>query len=165
MTKGLRGRIHRDKNDICGLNFLLDCGGEEEVRATCFLDEKVETRLIDRQSVAIPCGNPDRVDVYNGDLVARTLHGDHRHGRPTDVASPNTDDLFFEIHGTYRRMDISEQNTKTFAITGSEKRGNEGAPLFTVRVDGVVGHLVIRFSNVVPFFCDLEDLPTVASRN
>ena len=50
MTKGLRGSIHRDKNDICGLNFLLDCGGEEEVRATCFLDEKVETRLIDRQS-------------------------------------------------------------------------------------------------------------------
>ncbi len=26
----------------------------------------------------------------------------------------------------------------TFAITGSEKRGDEGAPLFTVRVDGVV---------------------------
>lgn len=26
----------------------------------------------------------------------------------------------------------------TFAITGSEKRCDEGAPLFTVRVDGVV---------------------------
>ncbi|MEX2163825.1 MAG: hypothetical protein WD823_06240, partial [Sulfuricaulis sp.] len=26
----------------------------------------------------------------------------------------------------------------TSAITGSEKRGDEGAPLFTVRVDGVV---------------------------
>ena len=26
----------------------------------------------------------------------------------------------------------------TFAITGSKKRGDEGAPLFTVRVDGVV---------------------------
>jgi hypothetical protein len=30
----------------------------------------------------------------------------------------------------------------TFAITGSEKRGDEGAPLFTVRVDGVVRHAV-----------------------
>ena len=28
----------------------------------------------------------------------------------------------------------------TFAITGSEKRGDEGAPLFTVRVDGVGHH-------------------------
>ena len=28
----------------------------------------------------------------------------------------------------------------TFAITGSEKRCDQGAPLFTVRVDGVVGH-------------------------
>jgi len=26
----------------------------------------------------------------------------------------------------------------TFAITGSEKRGDEGAPLFTVHVDGIV---------------------------
>ncbi len=28
----------------------------------------------------------------------------------------------------------------TFAITGSKKRCDEGAPLFTVRVDGVVSH-------------------------
>jgi hypothetical protein len=29
---------------------------------------------------------------------------------------------------------------KTFAITGNKKRGDEGAPLFTVRVDGVDIH-------------------------
>jgi hypothetical protein len=29
----------------------------------------------------------------------------------------------------------------TFAITGSEKGGDEGARLFTVRVDGVVSQL------------------------
>jgi len=29
----------------------------------------------------------------------------------------------------------------TFAITGNEKRGDEGATLFAVRVDGVVGRL------------------------
>jgi len=29
----------------------------------------------------------------------------------------------------------------TLAITGSEKRGDEGTPLFTVRVDGVAMHL------------------------
>lgn len=53
----------------------------------------------------------------------------------------------------------------TFAITGSEKRGDEGAPLFTVRVNGFVGHLVGTFSSVVPLFCDFEYLPTFASRN
>jgi len=29
-----------------------------------------------------------------------------------------------------------------FAITGSEKRCDKGAPLFTVRVDGVVGRYI-----------------------
>ena len=37
-------------------------------------------------------------------------------------------------------MDISIP--PTFAITGSKKRRDEGALLFTVRVDGVVGLLV-----------------------
>jgi hypothetical protein len=36
----------------------------------------------------------------------------------------------------YRKQE--ERGSLTFAITGSEKRGDEGAPLFTVRVDDVV---------------------------
>src|SRR3970040_2558660 len=110
MTKRFRGCIHRNKNDICGLDSLLDRSGEEEVCATRFLDERVEPRLVDRQCVAIPGGNPGGVDVYNGDLVTRTLRGDHRHSWPTDIASPHAEDLFFENHGFYHRIDSSEQN-------------------------------------------------------
>src|SRR5438309_7770548 len=108
MTKRFRERIHRDKNDIRGLNSLLDRCGEEEVCVARFLDERAEPRFVDRQNAAIPGGNPRGVDVYNCDLVTRTLRGDHRHSWPTDIASPNAKDLFFENHGFYLRTDSSE---------------------------------------------------------
>jgi len=43
----------------------------------------------------------------------------------------------------------------TFAITGSKKWGDEGAPLFTVRVDGVV-----RFQFLIAHFSILRRLLT-----
>jgi len=52
---------------------------------------------------------------------------------------------FLAIHPTteYALSALSYIFSLTFAITGSEKRGDEGAPLFAVRVDGVVGHTMV----------------------
>jgi len=35
----------------------------------------------------------------------------------------------------------------TLAITGSKKRGDEGVPLFTVRVDGIVSHAYLTHTS------------------
>ena len=49
-----RGRVNGDENEIRLLNGLGDLRGEDQVLATTFLHNLIQTRLVDRKVVRVP---------------------------------------------------------------------------------------------------------------
>ncbi|GJN23258.1 hypothetical protein PR202_gb10892 [Eleusine coracana subsp. coracana] len=92
-TTGLGGCVHRDEDNVSLSDVLLNIGAEEEVLAPALLHNIIETRLIDRESVAVPGLDAGLGDVDNDNLNIRALEGNDCHCRATDVASTDAADL------------------------------------------------------------------------
>ncbi len=54
----------------------------------------MQPRLIDRQRVGIPFGDPIFVDIDDVDINVRTLLGNHCHRRTANVSGADTTDVF-----------------------------------------------------------------------
>jgi hypothetical protein len=71
----------------------VDVGAEREVAAVAFPDDGIETRLQDREAVAVPGVDARAGDVDDGDLDGRALERHHGHGRAADVPGADAADL------------------------------------------------------------------------
>lgn len=90
LAERLGGRVHAHKDDIGRGNLRLGVGAEKEVAATCLRDHLIEPRLIDRQPRRVPGGNALGVGIDHDHTVLWAVLGDHRHGRPADIACSDT---------------------------------------------------------------------------
>ncbi|MEZ6107335.1 MAG: hypothetical protein R3B96_14750 [Pirellulaceae bacterium] len=86
--------VDADEDRVGRIDRPIDLGGETQVSSSSFLDDLIETRLIDRQAIGIPGLDAMFVDVDDMNIDVRTLLGDHRFGRTTNVAGSNTADIF-----------------------------------------------------------------------
>ena len=79
---GSLGRSRPDKDDVCLLAVPLCLGAEEEVAAAGLEDDLLQAGLINGETVRVPRGNADLVDVEHDHLDVRALVSDDGHGRP-----------------------------------------------------------------------------------
>ena len=90
------GGVHREKHHIGAGNRRFHRSCEMEVAAPATAHHRIEPWLIDRQAGEIrivPGGNASLVEIDHRHLDGRAVVGDHRHGGPAHIASPNAANL------------------------------------------------------------------------
>lgn len=81
----LRGRVDRDKDQVCLLDRTINIGGKEEVAAAGLADDVIEAWLVDWQGEIsrVPSIDAGLVEVHNGYLDMRALESDNCARRAT----------------------------------------------------------------------------------
>lgn len=111
-TRGLGGCIDGDEDEVGFDDGLVDVGAEEEVLASALLDDLVEARLVDGQSVGVPLCNALRVHVDDGDLDVRALEGNDGASRAGKR----------EMESQFERLRQQQQQNKSRNIPAEERK-------------------------------------------
>ena len=91
LAEYLRRRVDGDEDDVGRPDAFSDVGGKKQVAAARPVNDLIQTRLIDRQRVAVPGLDTIGVLVGDGNLHVRAAVGNHGHRRAAYVAGADAE--------------------------------------------------------------------------